>query len=165
MSILAGSVKAVSLPAREAECAREASAALAEFADAASERLTIQVREERTGRQMEATVPAGALRVLADALDQFAKGQPVTLVPLDAELTPQQVADLMGVSPRYVVKLLDEGKLPFRVAGEQRRIEYRALVRYLEEYRRGAEAALAEMTAEAQRLGLYDDPVVPAKRR
>jgi len=85
-----------------------------------------------------------------------ATGHPVTLVPLQAELSTQQAAELMGVSRPYFVKLLEQGRLPFRKVGEQRRVRYQDLLRYLEEYERGATAAAAQMTADAQDLGLYE---------
>lgn len=168
-TLMAGPVKSVCLSAGEADLAREAGAALAEFvkgaegAEGASEPLTLQLRGERTARQMQATMPAGAVRALAEVLEQMAKGGPVTLVPMEAELSTQQAADLMGVSRPYFVKLLEDGKIPFRKVGDQRRIPYGALLRYVHEYQTNAMEALEEMTAEAQRLGLYDDPLPPCQ--
>ena len=86
----------------------------------------------------------------------MADGHLVTLVPLQAELSTQQAAELMGVSRPYFVKLLEQGEIPFRKVGEQRRVRYQDLLRYLDEYQRTATTALAEMTAEAQALGLYE---------
>jgi excisionase family DNA binding protein len=77
-------------------------------------------------------------------------------VPLQAELSTQQAAELMGVSRPYFVKLLEQGRIPFRKVGEQRRVRYQDLLRYLEEYQREAAAAVSEMSAEAQRLGFYE---------
>ena len=109
-----------------------------------------------SGEEVEARVPAAALRVFAAALAQMAEGHPVTLVPFQAELSTQQAAELMGVSRPYFVKLLEQGRIPFRKVGEQRRVRYRDLLRYLEEYQRDAAAAVSALTAEAQALGLYE---------
>ena len=49
--------------------------------------------DPRSGEEVEATLPAAALRVLAAALAQMAEGNPVTLVPLQAELSTQQAAN------------------------------------------------------------------------
>src|SRR5438270_6630401 len=112
--------------------------------------VTLRFADARSGEEIEAKLPAAALRVLAAALAQMAEGHPVTLVPLQAELSTQQAAELMGVSRPYFVKLLEQGPIPFRKVGEQRRVRYWDLVYYLEEYQRDAAAAVSQMTAEAQ---------------
>jgi excisionase family DNA binding protein len=86
----------------------------------------------------------------------MAEGHSVTLLPLDAELSTQQAADLLGVSRPYFVKLLEEGRIPFRKVGAQRRVRLEALRHYIANYQQEASAALEEMTADAQRAGLYE---------
>ena len=77
-------------------------------------------------------------------------------MPLHAELSTQQAADLFNVSRTYFIKLLEQGKMPFRKVGEQRRVRYQDLLTYMAEYQAAASSALDEMSAEAQRLGLYE---------
>lgn len=154
-NLVAGPVRSVSLPQQETALARTSSTALADF-DAAGPPLTLRLENPLTGQQIETTVPSTAVRVLADVLARMAKGQTVTLIPLHAELSTQQAADILNVSRPYFIKLLEEGKLPFRKVGEQRRVRYEALLRYIEAYQKEAHTALNEMTAEAQRLGLYE---------
>lgn len=86
----------------------------------------------------------------------MADGQPVTLVPLQAELSTQQAAELIGVSRPSFVKLLEQGRLPFRKVGEQRRVRYRDVLRYIDPYRQQALAAVTELSAEPQELGIYE---------
>lgn len=76
--------------------------------------------------------------------------------PLDAELSTQQAAELMGVSPAYFVTLLESGELPCSGVGEERRVLYHDLVRYLAAQRRSGVEAVSRMTSEAQELGLYE---------
>jgi len=144
------------LPAGDAAGARESSAALAAFVHDDEQPLTLRLEDRRTGRQMEATLGTTALRLLTQALAQMAEGRAVTLLPLDAELSTQQAADLLGVSRPYVVKLLEQGRIPFRKVGSQRRVRSEALQRYLAEYQREAGEAIAALTADAQGLGLYE---------
>ena len=154
-NLLAGPARPLALPAAEARLARDSGAALADF-DEAGPPLTLRLENPQTGQTIETTVPATAIRVLSDVLAQMAKGQAVSLVPLHAELSTQQAADLLNVSRPYFIKLLEEGKMPFRKVGEQRRVRYDALLRYMDETRQAGNAALEEMTAEAERLGLYE---------
>ena len=68
----------------------------------------------------------------------------------------QPAAELLGVSRPYFIKLLEQGRIPFRQVGEQRCVRSNDLLDYMREYQRSAAAAAAEMTAEAQALGLYE---------
>ncbi|MGH3452554.1 MAG: excisionase family DNA-binding protein [Haloechinothrix sp.] len=54
----------------------------------------------------------GLTKVLRAAADAMAEGQAVTVLPSDAELTPAEAGELLGVSRPYVVRLLDNGTMP-----------------------------------------------------
>lgn len=54
----------------------------------------------------------GLTKVLRAAAEAMAEGQAVTVLPSDAELTPAEAAELLGVSRPYVVRLLDNGTMP-----------------------------------------------------
>ena len=53
-------------------------------------------------------LPASAVRLLLCMLDEMARGNPVTLVPVHAELTAQEAADLMNILRRSFIQLLDK---------------------------------------------------------
>ena len=155
-TLLSGPVQSVFLPPHETGLARVSSDTLARFDNTENQPLSLRLENPLSGQFIEATIPAIAVRVLVSVLDKMAKGQAVTLVPLQAELSTQQAADLLGVSRPYLVKLLEQGKMPYRKVGEQRRVIYQDLLSYIEEYQKAAHVALNEMTAENQRLGLYE---------
>jgi|GEM_PF-1168190 len=161
-TLLAGPIHAITLPEPEQGLARSSSESLAPFLPSETlppshaEPVTLRFADPRSGQEIEATVPAAAMRVLAETLAQMGAGHPVTLVPLQAELSTQQAAELLGVSRPYFVKLLGQGRIPFRKVGEQRRVRSQDLLRYLEGYERGATAAASQMTTDAQALGLYE---------
>lgn len=149
-------LKPFALPACEAQGARESSIAIAGFVHGEEQTITLRLLDQRTGEQVEAPVAATALRLLTQALAEMADGHAVALLPVDTELSTQQAADLLGVSRPYVVKLLEEGRIPYRKVGAQRRVRSEALRRYVKDYQNHAGQALADMAAEAQRLGLYE---------
>src|SRR5690348_12635807 len=59
----------------------------------------------------EIVLPHSVLRVLERAVYYLSRGQAVSLVPLDKELTTQQAADILNVSRPYLIKLLDQGAI------------------------------------------------------
>jgi len=100
------------------------------------------------------TVPVEAFELLMQVLAHLANGHGVTVMPVNAELTTQQAADLLNVSRPFLIKLLDSRAVPFRRVGTHRRVLLTDVVTYkqLDDARR-KEAADA-LAAEAQELGL-----------
>ena len=102
----------------------------------------------------EIEVPVSALRMLIDILANMAQGNAISLVPIHAELTTQQAADFLGVSRPYLVGLVERGELPHRKVGTHRRIFFRDLLNYQQKRLAQSRAAFAELSAQAQELGL-----------
>jgi excisionase family DNA binding protein len=100
------------------------------------------------------SIPPGALRLLVDMLTQLGQGRAVTVLPQNAELTTQEVADYLNVSRPYVVTLIEQNKLPARKVGTRRRVAFEDLLRYDEQQRATRRAALDELARIDQELGL-----------
>lgn len=108
-----------------------------------------------TGLEQSIRVPVEAFELLLEILGQMANGNAVTIVPVHAELTTQEAADILNVSRPFLIKLIEEGKLPFRLVGTHRRIKMADLMVYKETDLADRKAAVDELAAEAQKLGLY----------
>jgi excisionase family DNA binding protein len=111
---------------------------------------------EASGQEHEAIIPSAAYRLLVDVLNQMAQGNSVSLVPIHAELTTQEAADLLNVSRPFLIKKIDAGELPHHKVGKHRRINFNDLMVYKEQVDRAASAALDEIVAISEELGLYD---------
>jgi excisionase family DNA binding protein len=99
-------------------------------------------------------IPAGAAQALARVASEMAKGNSVAVVPVHHELTTHEAAALLHVSRPHLIRMLDEGRLPFRKVGSHRRVRFDdvAAFRAREDARR--EALLARIARESQDLGL-----------
>lgn len=98
---------------------------------------------------------SGAVRLLARALEIMSEGDAVVLTPLHSEISTQQAAEIMKVSRPYLVKLLDEGAITSHKVGTHRRVRLHDVLEYKRENDEKRLAALEELQAEAQALGLY----------
>lgn len=115
----------------------------------------VVVRVEPEGSPAAAVVlPAQAFELLMRMLAHLANGDAVSIVPIHAEVTTQQAADVLNVSRPYLIKLLDEGKLAHRKVGTHRRVLLRDVFEFKRRDDAERRAILAELTAEAQALGL-----------
>jgi len=79
------------------------------------------------------TLPRAALGYLVEVLEALGDGREPSVVPMAKELSTGEVASLLGVSRQYTVRLLDDGRLPYRRVGNRRRVQLRDALAYLRE--------------------------------
>jgi excisionase family DNA binding protein len=95
------------------------------------------------------TLPRLIYELVAASVNILATGKGIALVETDADFTTSQVADLLNVSRPHVVKLLEDGEIPFHMVGTHRRI----LVSDALSYRRHRDEVFHAAMAEMRRLG------------
>jgi excisionase family DNA binding protein len=133
--------------AKDAALATEASRTLATTKLGAELRVRLE-----NGKVL--TLPRAAARLLHHLLTEMSQGNAVTLIPIHAELTTQEAADYLNVSRPYLIRLLETGKIPFHLVGTHRRVKFRDLETYGKSFASDRGKAMAELAAQAQKLGM-----------
>jgi excisionase family DNA binding protein len=142
----------MSLPVeREVLAAVQGQRALAAYLATQFDTQRIQIFDDKNqAHQVE--LPTSALRLLVDILAELADGNAVKVVPIHAELTTQEAADLLNVSRPHLVKLLEEGVLPYHKTGKHRRVRFADLMQFKVQRDHESELAMQELANQAQEL-------------
>lgn len=101
-------------------------------------------------------LPEEVYQILVEVVDAMREGKAITLVPRAQRLTTQEAADFLGISRPTLVKLLEDGKIPYHQPVRHRRILFTDLLAYQERQREDRRAALGRMTEDASEAGIYD---------
>lgn len=112
----------------------------------------LRVKISKSGETV--VLPAAAMRLLIDLLAAMAEGNAVTLIPIHAELTTQQAADLLGVSRPFLIKQLEDSKIPFRRVGTHRRVMFTDIMKYKQDLDENRLQVLSELAEQAQGLDM-----------
>jgi excisionase family DNA binding protein len=101
-------------------------------------------------------LPEAVFYVLERVVEVMARGDSITVVPVGREVTTQKAADLLNVSRQYLVRLLDEGRIPFRKTGKHRRLRIEDVLAFKETRDRDRRAGLRELSRMTEGFGGYD---------
>ena len=85
-----------------------------------SDQVEIRVRRKSRKDQIVRLSPKAAA-LLETALGHLLQGERVAVLTEDQELSPNDAADILGISRPLVVRRMDVGDLPFRYVGKHRR--------------------------------------------
>ncbi len=114
--------------------------------------ITIDVHDDRKLKSIN--LPMQAIHLLLEILDQMAKGNAITLVPIHAELTTQEAANLLNVSRPFLINLLETGEIPYRKIGNRRKVLFSDLMRYKEIDDKKRSEMISKLTEQAQNLNM-----------
>ncbi|MCA8221182.1 helix-turn-helix domain-containing protein [Burkholderia sp. BC1] len=136
---------------REMQAAVEGQRMLAAYLATRTDTQRIQIFDDEN-RAHQVELPTSALRLLVDILAELADGNAVKVVPVHAELTTQEAADLLNVSRPHLIKLLESNALPYHRTGKHRRVRFSDLMRYKAERDQESADAMEELSKQAQDL-------------
>jgi excisionase family DNA binding protein len=137
----------------EAAIAKISSQELSAFIETRAESQELSITDA-DGNAHALNVPVAALRLLVTLLTELGEGNTVKVVPVHAELTTQEGADLLNISRPTFVKLLDDGQIPYRMTGNRRKVKFVDVRAYQEQLEAQRLATLAELSALDQELGM-----------
>ena len=111
---------------------------------------------DKAGDEVEVSVSRETALWLARLVDARARGQEVVLTRGNAEVTPAEAGELLGMSRPQVRKLMEEGKLAFRKVGTHHRVKVASIRAFLDAERIGMETGMAELSRLQNELGLLE---------
>lgn len=95
------------------------------------------------------TLPEPVRDALYNVVLALSQGRGISLVPRHLKLTTQEAADLLNISRPTLVRLLEDGRIPFEKPGRHRRVSLDAVLAYQQETRSSRRAALGELSRDA----------------
>ncbi len=111
------------------------------------------------GRKLQ--LPRPVLGLLDEILKNMQAGKGVSIVPEHQELTTQRAANMLGISRPFMVRLLEEDKLPFHMVGSHRRVYLKDLLAYKARRDKERHASIVRMARMEVKAGTYDKVVLP----
>lgn len=101
-------------------------------------------------------IPPSVFRILVHAVHDLSLGRSVAIIHYDQQLTTQQAADILNVSRPHLIKLVEDGKIPYHMVGTHRRIRMGDLLAFRQARDSDRRGALRELRKVSESLDLYD---------
>jgi excisionase family DNA binding protein len=140
------------MSAAEIEMARVAQRCIMEGLDhSRAAKITLTTDQ---GKHPSVELPPQALKLIGQLLGLMSEGRAFTLIPTNQELSTVEAAHFLNVSRPFVIKEIEEGRLPHRKVGTHRRVMFEDLRTYALAMRARQASALERMAENAAELGL-----------
>lgn len=115
---------------------------------------TPEIEIEETAEKIK--IPLPALKLLGEILKAMGDGKMISIVPVATEVTTQAAAEILSCSRPHLVKLLEEGKIPFTKVGKHRRIKFDDIVKYRQAMKQKQKQHIIDIMNADEETGLYD---------
>lgn len=136
----------------ELEMARAAHRCIGESLDRARA-ATIRLTSE-DGELPPVELPTKALRLIGEVLGALSERKSVTVVSAKREMTTVEAANYLHVSRPFVIREIEAGRLPHRMVGTHRRVQFEDLHAYKQQMVANQRDALRQLSEDANALGL-----------
>jgi hypothetical protein len=112
----------------------------------------IEVRiRQRSEKDQFVRLPPKAAALIEVAVGHLLRGERVAVLAAEHELSPNDAADILGISRPLVVHRMDVGDLPFRYVGKHRRAKMKDVLA-LKKQIDAQQAAMGALANDAERL-------------
>ncbi|BAZ15668.1 hypothetical protein NIES4071_75400 [Calothrix sp. NIES-4071] len=105
----------------------------------------------------EISISQSEYQLILEVLQAIKSDQIIHIVPPNSKLTTQQAADFLNVSHSYLIKLLEQGEIPYVSIGAQRRVQFDDLSKYREKRNQNRSQMLQKLIEMTEEAGLYED--------
>jgi excisionase family DNA binding protein len=105
----------------------------------------------------EIPIPESTYQVLRKVTEIMASGQAVFVLPQKDKVSIQEAADILNVSPPFLVKLLEQGNIPSTQVGSGQYIRFEDLISYKKQRDMERREGLKELTQFLQEEGFYEE--------
>lgn len=142
----------VQLPTtQDVEEAKVSSRTLAKYSDAERVQLSIKGSNNESD---ELILPGHALQLLLDILSEMSRGNAISVMPVHAELSTQDAANILNVSRPFLVGLLNEGVIAHHKVGSHRRVLAKDVIAYKQKVDAERQSSLDSLSSISQELGM-----------
>ncbi len=145
-------LKPTEMSPEELDMARVAHRCIGESLDRARAVSIVLVGED--GNLPPVRVPTKALRLIGEVLGALSEHQAVTVVSGKREMTTVEAANYLHVSRPFVIREMEAGRLPHRMVGTHRRVQFEDLHSYKQKMRASQMEALRKLSENSNELGL-----------
>lgn len=101
-------------------------------------------------------IPNSVTDIFRTVINVIAQGKGISLIPVAEEVTTSQGAEILNISRPYLMRLIENGELPYHQVGTHKRINLQDLLEYKNIRDKKRKKGLQKLTKLSQELGLYD---------
>lgn len=135
----------------EIDEAKQSCRTLSKYAD--SDRVKMSI-EGCNGEADDIVLPGHVMQILLDVLSEMSKGNAITLMPHNQEVSTQEAANILNVSRPFLVKILEENQIPFHKVGAHRRVRLQDVLSYKQSIDEKRASTLDELSELSQSEGM-----------